>query len=47
MYEVVLKLGGNVNLNSIVDEGNLGSGRKVDKRKLKVSFGAERLDEKY
>ena len=44
LYEVVLKLGGNMNLNTIVDEVNLGLVRKVDKTALKISLGAEQFD---
>ena len=44
LYEVVLKLGGNMNLNTIVDEVNLGLVRKVDKTALKISLEAEQFD---
>ena len=44
LYEVMLKLGGNMNLNTIVDEVNLGFVRKVDKTALKISLRAEQFD---
>ena len=44
LYEVMFKLKGNMNLNPIVNEVNLGLVRKVDKRKLMISLGAEQLD---
>jgi hypothetical protein len=44
LYEVMLKLGGNMNLNNIVDEVNFGFVRKVDKTALKISLKPEQFD---